>query len=225
MARAACCRWPSRRTTPDRGASTSTTPTSRATHLAQLPALAGNPDRADAGSRRTVIRVAPPALQPQGRPDPVRPRRPALRGLRRRRWRRRPGRQRPEPRPHPRQDRPHRPAAGGGYAIPRGQPVPRPLGRARRDLRLRPAQPLPLLVRPRAPARSTIGDVGQDAVEEIDYTPGRGRAGAAARRRQLRLGRVGGPQPLRGRHARRATCPRRSPTRRTAATARSSAAT
>ena len=40
------------------------------------------------------------------------------------------------------------PRPGGGYDIPLVEPVPRPRRRARRGLRVRPAQPLPLLVRP-----------------------------------------------------------------------------
>ena len=53
-----------------------------------------------------------------------------------------------------------------------------------------------------------IGDVGQDEVEEIDYVPGPQRRPPAARRLQLRLGRLRGPRSLRGRAARPATCRR-----------------
>ena len=49
----------------------------------------------------------------------------------------------------------------------------------------------------------TIGDVGQDAVEEIDYAPGARATAPAARRLQLRLERVRGPQPLLPRHGAR----------------------
>ena len=75
-------------------------------------------------------------------------------GTRRRRRRRRPARrarQRAEPRHAARQDPPHRPAALGRQALhdPGVEPVRRPRRRARRDLRLRPAQPVAVLVRPR----------------------------------------------------------------------------
>ena len=122
--------------------------------IAQFRRSEGNPDQADPDSRRTTMRVPHHALQPQGRPDPVRPGRAAVRGLRRRRRRRRPRRERPEPRPHPRQDGPHRAAARRRLRDPGRQPVRGPLGRARRGLRLRPAQPVPLLLRPRARAAS-----------------------------------------------------------------------
>ena len=56
-ARAGCCRWPSRPTTRARGASSSTTPTTRATSRSTPPALGRHPNRADPGSRRSVIRV------------------------------------------------------------------------------------------------------------------------------------------------------------------------
>ena len=65
------------------------------------------------------------------------------------------------------------PRADGGYSIPAEQPVPEPLGRPPGGLRLRRAQPVPLLVRPPARAASTIGDVGQDEIEEIDFVAGR----------------------------------------------------
>ena len=57
-----------------------------------------------------------------------------------------------------------RPSGGAAYSVPRSNPFVQPARRARRDLRLRAAQPVALLVRPRRPATSTIGDVGQDAV-------------------------------------------------------------
>ena len=64
--------------------------------------------------------------------------------------------------------------------------------RARRDLQLRPAQPVPLLLRhgERPAPRIAIGDVGQDRFEELDYT-----TVAARQRRQLRLGRARGILP------------------------------
>ena len=59
-------------------------------------------------------------------------------------------RQRPEPRLAARQDPAHRPDArpAAGPTGPERQPVRGPQRRARRDLRLRPAQPVAVLVRP-----------------------------------------------------------------------------
>ena len=123
-----------------------------------------DPDRADPGSRRSVMTRAPLPQQPQGRPAPVRPRRHALRRLRRRRRRRRPRRERPEPEPHPRQADQDRPAPGRRLLDPLLEPVRAPARRPPRDLRLRAAQPLPLLVRP--PAR---------LADHRRRRPGRGR--------------------------------------------------
>ena len=64
-----------------------------------------------------------------------------------------------------------------------------------------------------------IGDVGQDKYEEIDFQ----RAGQG-RRRELRLERLGGAQPLQGRQRRRTRASRRSSRPTRPATARSSAA-
>ena len=90
------------------------------------------------------------------------------------------------------------PRPGGGYSIPSVEPLRAPPRRPPRDLRLRAAQPLPLLVRP--PAR---------IADHRRRRPGRGRGDRlrprppgrtpAARRLQLRLGRVRGPRSLRGR--------------------------
>ena len=114
-----------------------------------VPALAGQPRPGRPGLAPDDDAGSPPALQPQGRPGPVRPGRAAVRGLRRRRWRRRSRRQRAGPRRHPREDGSHRAEARRRLLGARRQPVRGPLGCARRDLRLRPAQPVPLLVRPR----------------------------------------------------------------------------
>ena len=95
-----------------------------------------------------------------------------------------------------------RPSHGRPYSIPPDNPFAGGKGGRRRDLQLRPAQPLPLLLR-RVSAtqpRLAIGDVGQNRFEEVDYTTGRRR-----RRRQLRLGRPRGLRPLprrKQRHAR-----------------------
>ncbi len=73
-----------------------------------------------------------------------------------------------------------RPAGGQPYSIAAIQPVRRPT-RARRDLQLRPAQPVPLLLRHRHrrdSRGSSIGDVGQNQFEEIDYTTVAAAAGA-----------------------------------------------
>ena len=198
--------------------------------------------RVDEFKRRSATRAArrlaprgdrdppPDQLQPQRRPAAV-PRRPPLLRHRRRRLRRRPAEQRPEQGQPARQaaaDRPARPRGGTPYSVPADNPFVG-TARARRDLQLRPAQPVPLLLRHGRRAeqpRIAIGDVGQNRFEELDYTTvGRGE------RRQLRLGRLRGLRPL---HATRtaarptpaAPSSRSSPTATAAAAAaRSSAAT
>ena len=92
---------------------------------------------------------------------------------------------------------------------PSRQPVPRPRpARGRRSTPTACGIPggFPSTARP---ATSTLGDVGQEDVEEIDFVP---RPLAAARHAprgglQLRLGRLRGPQPLRERQRRRAHVP------------------
>ena len=76
--------------------------------------------------------------------------------------------------------RPPRPPLGGGASRqprlpPRQAPADRPGHRRRLDLRLRPAQPVALLLRPQH-RRPLIGDVGQDRYEEVDFAaaPGDG---------------------------------------------------
>ena len=89
----------------------------------RVEALRERPEPCRARARPARAQPGAPALQPQRRPDPVRLRRAALRGLRRRRLEQRPRRQRPEPRHAARQAHPHRPARrGGAYAIPPGNP-------------------------------------------------------------------------------------------------------
>ena len=131
------------------------------------------------GSRRKVLEVPHPARQPQRRPAPVRPRRAALHRHRRRRLRRRSRRTTPRTsnsllgkilRIDPR-------AARARYARPARQPVRRRAG-ARRDLRLRPAQPVPLLLRLATRRRSRSPTSARAPVEEIDYETS---ASAAAR--------------------------------------------
>ncbi len=105
--------------------------------------------RAAAGSRRRGDRDPPPGqLEPQRRPAAV-PRRPPLPRDRRRRRRRRSAEQRPEPGGAARQAAADRPAAGRRTAVlgarrrTRSSATPGP----RRDLQLRPAQSVPLLLR------------------------------------------------------------------------------
>ena len=74
------------------------------------------------------------------------------------------------------------PRADGGRRLldPAQQPLRRRTG-ARRDLQLRAAQPVPLLLpddwRPHS-ARIAIADVGQDRIEELDYTTVAAASGA-----------------------------------------------
>ena len=119
---------------------------------------------------------APLPHQPQGRPARVRAGRHALRRLRRRRLRRRPRRERPEPRPHPRQADQDRPASRRRLRHPALQPVRQPRRRPGRDLRLRAAQPLPLLVRPQARvARDRRRGPGRGGGDRLRAQPGGGR--------------------------------------------------
>ena len=130
------------------GASTSTTPTTRATS-GSTNSSAAAPTRAARGSRRAGDRDPPPGQrQPQRRPAAV-PRQPPLLRHRRRRLRRRPAQQRPE------QGRAcsasccgstRGPRGGRPYSVPADNPFVGKPG-PRRDLQLRPAQPVPLLLR------------------------------------------------------------------------------
>ena len=72
---------------------------------------------------------------------------------------------------------PRRRAAARPYTVPADNPFVGRDGARARDLRLRPAQPLALLLRPRTGDLS-IGDVGQNEVEEIDFVPRAARAAA-----------------------------------------------
>ena len=133
-----------------------------------------------------------PREQPQRRAARVRPRRPALHRRRRRRLRGRPQPLRPGPQRPLREDPAHRPARQRGQPVhgARRQPVRRALGRQARDLRLRPAQPVALLLRP---LHRRAGDrrrrPGQDR-------GGRLRGQGRGQGRQLRLERVRGPVAL-----------------------------
>ena len=96
------------------------------------------------------------------------------------------------------------PRAGGGYSIPASNPF-RSRSGARPEVYAYGLRNPYRFSFDRRRGSLTIGDVGQDEIEEIDYVPGRGRQ-AAARGIQLRLGRLRGPQPLRvGQRARRHT--------------------
>ena len=113
----------------------------------RIPARAVRPGPTR-GSRRTRDRDPPPGQrQPQRRPAAV-PRRPALLRHRRRRLRRRSAQQRPEQGEPARQAAAHRPAPQRRPALlGPGRQSLRRQARPRRDLLLRPAQPLPLLLR------------------------------------------------------------------------------
>ena len=154
-----------------------------------------SPIRAARGSRRERDRDPPPGqLQPQRRPAPV-PRRPPLLRHRRRRLRRRPAEQRPEQgqscsasccgsTPGP--------SGGKPYSVPASNPF---VGRPGRDEIYSYGLRNPFrfsfdTVSAGAP-RIAIGDVGQNRIEEIDYTTVGRRRG-----RQLRLGRLRGLRPL-----------------------------
>ena len=190
------------------------------------------------GPRRRARRrrIGPPRAadarrrgQPQRRPAPLRPRPPALYRHRRRRRRRRPARE-PRQRPGPGlaagQDPADRPA-GGERARVLGsvvEPVHRPLRRARRDLQLRAAQPVAVLVRPpdrgpldrrrraERPRGDQLGPPRPRARGELRLAPVRGP-------RALRAGRAGaGPRAARDRPLARATATARSPAASSSAT-------
>ena len=198
----ACCRWPSRPTTRRAGCSTSTTPTRTAT--SRSSSTSAPPTTRPIRTRaRQVLLHARRRGQPQRRPAAVRARQAALHRHRRRRWRRRPARPRAATARTSatllgkilRID----PKAGRRQAVhdPGRQPVPwQALRRAAGDLRLRPAQPVAVLVRPLQrrddDRRRRPGRVGGDQLPR----EGQGRG------RELRLARVRGRRALRGRRER-----------------------
>ena len=111
------------------------------------------------------------------------------------------------------------PRAGGGYTIPTSNPFVGPRGRARRDLLLRPAQSVALLVRPcdgrhRHRRRRPERDRG-DRLPQARHRQGR----------ELRLAPVGGQAAQLQRARAAARCSRRSPRATATAGARSPAAT
>ena len=190
----ACCRWPSRPTTRARAASTSTSPTAPATSAssstgaraptAPIPAPRGSccawPTRrptttagcccsAPTGTSTSASATAAAAATstaPRGNAQNL----GSLLGK--------------ILRIDPQQ------AGGRPYTVPAGNPFARPRRRARRDLRLRPAQPVALLVRP--PYRRP---------RDRRRRPGRGRGdrlrpARQGPRRELRLAAVRGPLAL-----------------------------
>ena len=172
----ACSRSRSTPATRRTGASTSTTLTDdgdiRIDQFARAPRSRDAPSRArPQGHRRSPTRASPTTTAassqfgPDGHP---------LHRHRRRRLRRRPDRERPEPRPllgkmlridpQARKRRLHR-----SRRTTRSSARP-----GRRDLRARPAQPVPVLVRPQT-GDLAIGDVGQDARGDRLREPARAR--------------------------------------------------
>ena len=144
-------------------------------------------------ARALVLTMPNLEVQPQRRAAALRPRRPDVRRHRRRRRGERPARRRaatPRPRVAARQDPADRPArrrAVGPYRIPSSNPFVGRAGRPRRDLRLRPAQPVALLVRPqhrrprhrrRRPGRSSRRSTSSAAAAGAARTSAGGRSRA-----------------------------------------------
>ena len=154
------------------------------THIAEFQAR--DADGAEAASERLLLFVQQPFANHNGGGARLRPGQPPLCRPRRRRLGRRPVPQRPAARHAARQAAASRRRRRSAVRRPRGQSVPRHGRCASGDLGLRPAQPLPLRVRPRERrplhrrrrAERTRG--------------GRRRPGEPPRRRELRLERDGG---------------------------------
>ena len=137
-------------------------------------------DRADAGSARLVLRMADPESNHNGGPAAVRARQAPLHRHGRRRRRRRPARlarQRPEPRLAARQDPAHRPGASGGrpYTVPGDNPFVARDGALAEIYSYGLRNPWRFSF-DRSTGDLSIGDVGQNEIEEIDFVRrGRGR--------------------------------------------------
>ena len=177
-ARVGCCRWPSRPTTRAPGASTSTTSTGAGTSgSTSSGARPATPTRAQAGSRRNVIRqnhhnrnhkggqlqFGPDGLLYAGLGDGggrIAPQRPVAAHELGKLLRIDPRRTRT-----------------GAYRIPRSNPFRRRAGVRREIFSLRPAQPLPVLLRP-------------PKGHMLDRRRGPGRAGGGRLRRTRRAGRA-----------------------------------
>ena len=161
-----------------------------------------DPDRADPSSRRSVIRVPHHRTNHKGGQLQFGSDGLLYAGFGDGGGGRRSRRERPEPRPHARQADQDRSAPRRRLPHSALEPVRAPQRRPGGDLRLRPAQPLPVLVRPQArEPRHRRRRPGRGRGGRLH--PGPPRRAAAARRLQLRLGRVRGAQPLRGRAAHR----------------------
>ncbi len=226
-ASAGCCRWPSRPTTPPRAASTSTTPTPRATSGSRSTAaprpVATWPTRgrrARCSTSPTATPATTTAASCSSGPTASSTRAPATAAAPTT------GSELPAAVLAARQAAANRPARVGLGRLPRSprQPLHRHGWRAPRDLVARAAQPVPLLLRPplRRPRDRRRGPERRGG----DRLPAAARRPGA--RRQLRLAAVRGQHlPLAVRALRRpATCGRcSSASRRGTASARSSPAT
>ena len=177
----ACCRSPSRPTTAKSGLVyvdyTERAGDTRVVEYRRSPRIRS---AADPASARVVLAVDQPVLQPQRRPGrSFGPDGALYVGLGDGGSEGDPDRHGPGPLDPARQDPAHRPAADGWEALhdPGDNPFVGPAGRAARDLLLRAAQPVAVLVRPRTGALA-IGDVGQNEFEEVDLVRTRRGPGA-----------------------------------------------
>ena len=191
----ACCRSPSRPTTGGRGSCTSTTPTPRATRgwssTAAPHRIRWSPTRRAlarswAWTSRTRTTTAASAVRPgeapKGQP------RPAVHRARRRRLGGRPGAQRPGPLDPAGQDPAHRPARIGrapllGSRTPTRSWAVRAPGRR--------STPTASAIRGASPSTAVtgalaIGDVGQNEIEEVDWSRGARAAGRTSAGRPTR---------------------------------------
>ena len=157
---------------------------------------ASDPDAVQGGSRRSVLRQNHHNRNHKGGPAPVRARRAPVR---RPGGRGRPGlaSQRPIAAHQAGQDPAHRPPPDAHPRVPRPaqQPLPAPPRRAQGDLLVRPAQPLPLLVRPpEGPHAHRRRGPGRARGARLRPHPAGGPG--AERRPELRLEHLRGHPPL-----------------------------